>query len=103
MVTPSLAMHALTVGAVGGMTLGMMTRSALGHSGRELKAGAAEIASYVLVQLAAIARVLVPLLVPSAYLASVSAAGVMWFTAFLVFTVAYWPILTRPRVDGRPG
>jgi uncharacterized protein involved in response to NO len=103
MVTPSLAMHALTVGAVGGMTLGMMTRSALGHSGRELKAGAAEVASYVLVQLAAITRVLVPLLVPSTYLASVSAAGVMWFTAFAVFTVAYWPILTRPRVDGRPG
>lgn len=103
MVTPSLAMHALTVGAVGGMTLGMMTRSALGHSGRELKAGAAEIASYVLVQLAAITRVLVPLLVPSAYLASVSMAGVMWFAAFVVFTVAYWPILTRPRVDGRPG
>jgi uncharacterized protein involved in response to NO len=103
MVTPSLAMHALTVGAIGGMTLGMMTRSALGHSGRELRAGAAEVASYVLVQLAAITRVLVPLLVPSAYLASVSMAGVMWFAAFVVFTVAYWPILTRPRVDGRPG
>jgi uncharacterized protein involved in response to NO len=103
MVAPSLAMHALTVGAIGGMTLGMMTRSALGHSGRELRAGAAEVASYVLVQLAAITRVLFPLLVPSAYLASVSMAGVMWFAAFAVFTVAYWPILTRPRVDGRPG
>jgi uncharacterized protein involved in response to NO len=103
MVAPSLAMHALTVGAIGGMTLGMMTRSALGHSGREHRAGAAEVASYVLVQLAAITRVLFPLLVPSAYLASVSMAGVMWFAAFVVFTAAYWPILTRPRVDGRPG
>jgi uncharacterized protein involved in response to NO len=102
-VVPSLALHALTVGAIGGMTLGMMTRSALGHSGRELKAGAGEVASYVLVQLAAIARVIVPLVIPSAYLASVTAAGVLWFTAFVVFTVVYWPILTRPRVDGRPG
>jgi len=99
----SLAMHALAVGGIGGMTLGMMTRSALGHSGRPLKAGAAEIASYAFVQLAAIARVLVPLLVPAAYLASVAAAGVMWFTAFAVFTATYWPILTRPRIDGRPG
>jgi uncharacterized protein involved in response to NO len=101
--SPSLAIHALTVGGIGGMTLGMMTRSALGHSGRTLNAGTAEIASYVLVQLAAVARVLVPLVAPAAYVASVHAAGVLWFTAFLVFTLAYWPILTRPRVDGRPG
>ena len=101
--TPSLAMHALTVGAIGGMTLGMMTRSALGHTGRPLTAGRAEIASYVLVQLAAAARVLVPLVFPAAYPASVTAAGVLWFTAYAVFTAAYWPRLTRPRVDGRPG
>lgn len=103
MVTPSVAMHALTVGAIGGLTLGMMTRSALGHSGRPLRSGPAETASYVLVELAAIARVFVPLLVPAAYLTAIVAAGVLWFAAFAVFTVAYWPILTRPRIDGRPG
>ncbi len=99
----TLAMHALTVGAIGGMTLGMMTRSALGHTGRPLHAGRAELASYVLVQLAAVARVFLPLLAPAAYLAATAASGVLWFTAFLVFSAAYWPILTRPRIDGRPG
>ena len=102
-VSPTVAMHALTVGAIGGMTLGMMTRSALGHSGRALAAGRAESSAYVLIQLAAVARVLVPLLLPAAYLEAIVAAGAMWFAAFAVFTVAYWPILTRPRSDGRPG
>ena len=103
MVTGSIAIHALTVGGIGGLTLGMMTRSALGHSGRTLRSGPAETASYTLIQLAAIARVLVPLAVPAAYLTAITAAGVLWFAAFAVFTVAYWPILTRPRVDGQAG
>jgi len=98
-----LALHALTVGAVGGLTLGMMTRSALGHSGRALRAGPAEVASYVLVQLAAIVRVLVPLVAPAWYAPSIAVSAALWSGAFGVFTVAYWPILTRPRVDGKPG
>lgn len=104
MATPgNLAVHALTVGAIGGLTLGMMTRSALGHTGRPLAAGAAETASYVLVQLAALLRVVVPLLLPQTYAYAVGASAVLWCAAFTVFTVAYWPLLTRPRVDGRPG
>ncbi|MEO5659557.1 MAG: NnrS family protein, partial [Polaromonas sp.] len=45
-VAPSVAIHALTVGAIGGMIIGMMTRTALGHTGRPLKAGRAEVACY---------------------------------------------------------
>jgi uncharacterized protein involved in response to NO len=102
-VSPSLAAHALTIGGIGGMTLGMMTRSALGHTGRPLTAGWAETASYVLVQLAVIARVLVPVVAPQWHVAGILLSGLAWGAAFTVFAAAYWPILTRPRVDGRPG
>jgi uncharacterized protein involved in response to NO len=99
----NLATHALTVGAIGGLTLGMMTRTARGHTARPLTAGRAETAAYVLVQLAAAVRVFLPLLLPSAYMAAVIVSAVLWSAAFTVFVVAYYPILTRPRMDGQPG
>jgi uncharacterized protein involved in response to NO len=102
-VPASLATHALTVGAIGGMTLGMMTRTARGHTGRTLQAGLSETACYSLVQLAAVVRVLVPIAVPAWYFSAVTVSGLLWFAAFALFTAAYWPILTRPRVDGKPG
>ncbi len=102
-VPASLATHALTVGAIGGLTLGMMTRSARGHTGRPLVAERSEVASYVLIELAALSRVAAPLVLPTAYLADVIAAGLLWSGAFAVFTVAYWPMLTRARIDGKPG
>jgi uncharacterized protein involved in response to NO len=102
-IVPGLATHALTIGAIGGMTLGMMTRSALGHTGRPLAAGRAETASYVLIQFAAAARVLVPIASPALFLASTIVSGVLWSLAFSIFTLTYWPILTRARADGRPG
>ena len=98
-----VATHALTVGAIGGLTLGMMTRTARGHTARPLVAGRAEIAAYVLVQAAAAVRVLVPLFAPAAYISSVVLAAALWSAAFAVFTVAYFPILSRPRLDGKPG
>lgn len=102
-VAAPVATHALTIGVIGGMTLGMMTRTARGHTGRPLAADRHEVASYGLVQAAAIVRVLGALLFPSAYLASVTASGLLWSAAFALFAVRYWPVLTRPRVDGSPG
>ena len=102
-VSSSLAMHALTIGGIGGMTLGMMTRSALGHTGHPLAAGWGETTSYALIQLAAIARVLVPIVAPQWHVAGIVLSGLAWCAAFTVFAAAYWNILTRPRVDGRPG
>lgn len=83
--------------------LAMMTRSALGHSGRPLSAGWAEIIAFVAVQLAALVRVFGALLVPGFYRNVVITSGTLWTLAFAVFLMAYWPILTRPRIDGRPG
>jgi uncharacterized protein involved in response to NO len=99
----TLATHAFTVGAIGSLTLGMMTRTSLGHSGRPLKTGRAEMFCYGAIQLAALSRVFMPLAFPSDYLYAIVGSGLLWSAAFGVFTVSYWPILSRPRLDGRPG
>ncbi len=98
-----LADHALTIGAIGGMTIGMMTRTARGHTGRPLVADRCEIACYALVQAAALVRVAGPFVLPHAYVATVVVAGLCWSLAFGLYAVRYWPILSRTRLDGKPG
>jgi len=97
------AIHALTIGAIGSLMMAMMMRSALGHSGRPLVAGLAELSAFVLLQLSAIVRVLAASVVPGAYPEAMIVSGVLWTLAFAVFLWRYWPVLTRPRIDGRPG
>jgi uncharacterized protein involved in response to NO len=103
LVPASLATHALTVGAIGGLTIGMMTRTSLGHTGRPLQAGRAELFCYLAIQCAALTRVFLPLALPSLYLHAIIVSGLLWSLAFGVFIVSYWTILSRPRVDGKPG
>lgn len=103
LVSPLLATHALTVGAIGGLTLGMMTRTSRGHTARPLTVGPWEVAAYVLVQAAALVRVFLPLMLPHAYVAAIVVSAVLWCAAFAIFTVVYYPILTRARLDGQPG
>ena len=98
-----LAVHALTVGAIGGMTIGMMTRTARGHTGRPLVADHFEVTCYVLVALAAAIRVFGGMLLPGAYLVTVVASGICWSAAFALYAIRYWPVLSRPRLDGKPG
>ncbi len=100
---PSLAMHALTVGAMASLMLAMMTRSALGHTGRALAAGPPELICFPAIHLAAASRVIGPLLVPDSYVQWLWLAGVFWTLAFATFFFSYWPILTRPRADAETG
>ena len=100
---PSLAAHALTVGGVGGLTLGMMIRTARGHTARPLRADAFDSACFVAVQAAAAVRVLLPLLAPAATLVAIVASALLWSLAVGLFTLRYWPVLTRARLDGKPG
>ncbi len=93
------ALHALTVGAVGTMTLAVMSRASLGHTGRPLTAGPGTKAIYVLITLAAALRVLSPLAGGSAELV-LSLAGISWSAAFGLFAILYGGPLTRPRVTG---
>jgi uncharacterized protein involved in response to NO len=103
LVAAPLAVHALTIGAIGGMTLGMMTRTARGHTGRSLTTDNFEVACFVLVMAAAVVRVFGGMLVPGAYLATVVISGLCWSAAFAVYAIRYWPVLTRERFDGKPG
>ena len=103
LVSAQLATHALTVGAIGGLTIGMMTRTALGHTGRPLRAGNWELGAYLDIFGAALVRVGGPLAWPAAYGATVWLAALLWCVGFSCYLVRYLPILTRPRVDGRPG
>ena len=103
MVAELFAVHALTIGAIGGMTIGMMTRTARGHTGRPLAPDRFEIACYVLVALAAAVRVFGGMWLPGAYVATVVVSGACWSAAFALYAVRYWPVLTRSRLDGKPG
>lgn len=102
-VAANLATHAFAVGAIGGMTIGMMTRTARGHSGRPLTADRWEVACYALILGAALARVALPLALPDFYLLSVRASGLLWSAGFALYAIRYWPALTRARLDGKPG
>jgi uncharacterized protein involved in response to NO len=98
-----LATHALTIGAIGGLTIGMMTRTARGHTGRLLLADRFETTAYACVLAAAVVRVFGGLLLPSLYVPGVVASAMLWSAGYAIYAVRYWPVLTRPRIDGRPG
>lgn len=99
---PPAATHALGLGAMASLMLAMMTRSALGHTGRALVAGWAELGMFATIHLAAVCRVFGPLLWPRMQPAWIAGSGVLWALAFALFAIRYAPIVTRPRL-GAPG
>lgn len=102
-VSPYLALHAYGTGALGVLTLGMMARVALGHTGRPLEPAGIMAWAFAAVNLAAVVRVFGPLLLPAYQNLHLQISGWLWMAAFAAFTAVYAPILWRPRVDGRPG
>jgi len=100
--SPSLWQHALGIGAIGTLLLGVMTRVAMGHTGRPMQLVRGGLWIYLAILLAA------PLRLAAAaglldYRLGVTLAALAWILAFGLFVVLYWPILSRPRADGRPG
>lgn len=90
-------MHAFTTGAFGTMILGVMTRVALGHTGRPLKVSRAVSISFALVSIAAIVRIFGPWLAPGSFTQVLTIAIGAWISAFGIFLVLYTPILFRPN------
>ncbi|MGE0253059.1 MAG: NnrS family protein [Alphaproteobacteria bacterium] len=90
--------HALTAGAVGAMTLAVMTRATRGHTGHALAADGWTTAIYIAVNAAAAARVAAALL-PGAYTALLHVAALLWIAAFGLFVVRYAPMLLRPHTS----
>lgn len=96
----STALHALTVGAIGSMTLGMMCRVALGHTGRDLTASPVTILAFVLMQLAALLRVGGVIAMPEEASLWIAGTAGLWAACFLLYLSVYAPILWKARPDG---
>lgn len=97
------ALHALTAGGIGALTLGMMTRVGLGHTGRMLAVPRSVAIGFGSLLSGAAIRVLAPFAPVSSYVVLVSIAGVLWAAPFAIYLAAYAAPLASPRVDGRPG
>jgi uncharacterized protein involved in response to NO len=103
LVSPQFTIHAFTVGSIGVLTIGMMARVSLGHTARPLRVRPSIVLAFVLLNLAALGRGLLPLLFPLWFSELIVASGALWIAAFVIFTIVYAPILTQPRIDGQPG
>ncbi|QXH91647.1 NnrS family protein [Pseudomonas shahriarae] len=98
--SPSLAVHALTVGAMGGLILAMIARVSLGHTGRPLTPPKGMTLAFALLNLTCLSRVLLVLIWPYAAL---WLAGLCWTLGLGLYLWRYAPMLWRARVDGHPG
>ena len=97
-------LHSFTLGGMGLLILSMMSRVALGHTGRSLTPSSWMSIGFLCIAVAVICRVWLPLFVPNlshiwSYLLSI----VLWLLGYGLFAIIYLPVLTGPRVDGRPG
>ncbi len=96
----SAAIHALTAGAMSTMILAVMSRAILGHTGRELRASSTTHVAFLLITVGAILRVSAPLGLLD-YRLGMEVAGSAWMAAFMLFLIAYAPMLLSPRADGK--
>ncbi len=91
------AQHLWMAGAVGTMTLAVMTRATLGHTGRDMTADRATLAIYLCLFGAAFARQFTSVWHEISFV-----AGLLWLAAFVGFIVAYGPALLRPKPQAKP-
>ena len=96
-------LHALTIGALTTMITAVMTRAALGHTGRPLVVHPMIIAAYVLLTAGALLRVFGLSLLGLSYPLVITWAAIFWTASFALFLGVYTPILWGPRADGKPG
>jgi uncharacterized protein involved in response to NO len=102
-VPPSAATHALTAGAIGTLTLGMMTRVTLGHTGRQLHASPVMTIAFGAITVSAVLRVFGPWLRADFTRPVLIASAICWSIAFILYVLGHARILLTPRPDGKPG
>lgn len=96
----SLAMHAVVISGIGLMTLAMMSRVSLGHTGRNIHQPPKTVTViFISMTMAWLARAVLGWILPDYYFATLAMAQAFWIVAFLVFVASYAPILTLPRTD----
>jgi len=98
-----LAQHVFTIGGLSIMILGMMSRIALGHTGRPLIIHPLITVAYLAMILSLLSRILTPLFLPDFYEAGLALAGISWVAAWVLYLIIYTPILLSPRPDGKAG
>ena len=102
--SPFAAIHSFAYGGFGMITIGMMARVSLGHTGRNVFDPPKQLNIIFLMMAAgSVCRILLPVLFPSYYIYWIVAAQLLWVAAFLAILVLYLPMLIKARVDGRPG
>ncbi len=94
----SISTHFFTVGMIGVITLGMINRVSLGHTGRQIKVSSLMLLAYTSINIATISRTLLPVLLPSQYLLLIKLSGTLWALAFLLYFIEFFNILRRPRI-----
>jgi len=102
-ILPTLPLHAFTMGGIGVLTLGMMSRVSLGHTGRILKASNAIVIAFVLLNAGVFIRVFLPIGFSGLYSTAIFISTFFWLAAFSLFIFVYWAVLTQPRIDGKQG
>jgi uncharacterized protein involved in response to NO len=102
-VSASLSLHAFTIGGIGVLTLGMMARVSLGHTGRALRVSNAIALAFTLLNIAVLFRVVMPMALPTWYSYFIYISTACWLAAFSLFVFIYMPILTSARMDGKEG
>ena len=102
-ISNSGGVHALAVGATAGLIVGMMTRTARGHTGRPLQVSRPEVLAYFLVIVAAAVRVFLPLAMPQWLPWALIVATAPWSLAFAIYLFIYTPWLLKARIDGKDG
>ncbi|MDO9392981.1 MAG: NnrS family protein [Methylotenera sp.] len=99
-----LTLHIFTIGGIGLMTLSMMSRVALGHTGRDIRKPSRWMSyAFAGVVASVIFRAVVPMVTMQFYTSWVLVAAIFWIFAFAIFVVIYTPILLKPRADGAFG
>jgi uncharacterized protein involved in response to NO len=81
----------------------MMARVALGHTGRALRASNAIAIAFMLINVTAFFRVVLPIAFPNWYQTLIYGSTLAWFAAFLLFIFVYGPIMVSQRIDGQGG
>jgi uncharacterized protein involved in response to NO len=99
----SVATHALTAGAIGTLTLGMMARVTLGHTGRMLQASSVMTIAFVAITGSAVLRVFGPWVRADLTRTALISSGTLWSLAFALYVIGNTRFLTTPRPDGKPG
>lgn len=103
-ISPFLSVHAYTVGGIGMLTIGMMSRVSLGHTGRNVfEPPAIAFWSFAVLLLGVVFRVVFPLFNMELYIYWVGISQVLWMISFAIFVYAYAPMLLSARIDGRDG